>query len=90
MAMVSNSGLARSIRPIHGLFDGDVVFGMATTTPPSPELSRRELQAVYGAAADALGRAVVHALVDGGVYCERYPSACRKRGDQGRESPGGS
>lgn len=87
MAMVSNSGLARSIRPIHGLFDGDVVFGMATTTPPSAELSRRELQAVYGAAADALGRAVVHALVDGGVYCERYPSACRKRGDQGREAP---
>lgn len=89
MAMVSNSGLARSIRPIHGLFDGDVVFGMSTTTAPS-ELSRRELQAVYGAAADALGRAVVHALVDGGVYCERYPSACRERGDQGREPPGGS
>lgn len=79
MATVSNSGLARSIRPIHGLFDGDVVFGMATT-PPSPDLSPVELQAVYEAAADALGRAVVHALLDGGVYCERYPGACRGRG----------
>lgn len=77
MAMVSNSGLARSIRPIHGLFDGDVVFGMATS-PPS-ELSPRELQAVYTAAADVLGRAVVHALVEGGVYCESYPSACPDR-----------
>lgn len=77
MAMVSNSGLARSIRPIHGLFDGDVVFGMATS-PPS-ELSPRELQAVYTAAADVLGRAVVHALVEGGVYCESYPSACTGR-----------
>lgn len=81
MAMVSNSGLARSIRPIHGLFDGDVVFGMATSSPS--ELSMPELQAVYNAAADALGRAVVHALIEGGVYCERYPSACRKLDPQG-------
>lgn len=77
MAMVANSGLARSIRPIHGLFDGDAVFGMATTTPPSHELDRRQLQEIYSAAADVLGRAVVHALIAGGVYCERYPSACR-------------
>lgn len=78
MARVANSGLARSIRPIHGLFDGDAVFGMATTTPPTHELDRRQLQELYSAAADALGRAVVHALIAGGVYCERYPSACRR------------
>lgn len=91
MAMVANSGLARSIRPVHGLFDGDVVFGMAATTPPSPELSRPELQEIYEAAADALGRAVVHALIDGGVYCERYPGACRSgaRPGDGERRDGG-
>ncbi len=78
MAMVSNSGLARSVRPIHGLVDGDAVFGMATT-PPSGTLEVQDLQAIYSAAADALGRAVVHALLEGGVYCEQYPSACRMR-----------
>lgn len=76
MAKVANSGLARSIRPIHNLGDGDAVFGVATS-PPDAELGLQELQAIYNAAADALGRAVVHALIQGGVYCERYPSACR-------------
>ena len=79
MAMVANGGLARSIRPIHGMFDGDAVFGVATTTPPSAELDVRTLEAIYQAAADALGRAVVHALLEGGTYCESYPSACRER-----------
>jgi L-aminopeptidase/D-esterase-like protein len=77
MAAVANAGLARAIRPIHGLFDGDAVFGIATSPPA--ELAPTELQAVYTAAADALGRAVVHALLESGEYCERYPSACRER-----------
>lgn len=75
MAMVSNSGLARSIRPIHNLGDGDAVFGVATTDPGEP-LGNADLQALYNAAADALGRAVVHALLAEGGYCEDYPSAC--------------
>ncbi len=80
MAMVSNSGLARSIRPIHNLGDGDAVFGMATSDPaPGASLSLQELQALYNAASDALGRAVVHALIEGGTYCTRFPSACRNR-----------
>ena len=33
MAQIANAGLARSIRPIHGIGDGDTVFGMATTLP---------------------------------------------------------
>jgi len=78
MAMVANSGLARSIRPIHGMGDGDAVFGMATTDPAP--ISLQDLQAIYNAASDALGRAVVHALLEGGVYCEQFPSACRNRG----------
>lgn len=80
MAKVSNSGLARSIRPIHNLGDGDAVFGVATGNPgQGPELSLRDLQLIYNAASDALGRAVVHALLAGGTYCTDYPSACRLR-----------
>lgn len=84
MAMIANSGLARSIKPIHNLGDGDIVFGLATT-PPDRTLTNRDLDAIYNAAADALGRAVVHALLNAGTageftgYCDRYPSACRNR-----------
>ena len=80
MAMVANSGLARSIRPIHSLGDGDAVFGMATSDQAAgASVSRQELQAIYNAASDALGRAVVHALIEGGTYCAQFPSACRNR-----------
>lgn len=85
MAQIANAGLARSIRPIHNIGDGDTVFGMATT-PPSGQLSNPELQAVFNAAADALGRAVVHAVIQSKQvgnsrmgYCQQYPSACVKR-----------
>jgi L-aminopeptidase/D-esterase-like protein len=74
---MANAGLARAIRPIHGLFDGDAVFGLATASPAPLDPALR--QAVYSAAADALGRAVVHALIEGGVYCSQYPSACVER-----------
>jgi L-aminopeptidase/D-esterase-like protein len=85
MAEIANAGLARSIRPIHGIGDGDTVFGMATT-PPSGMMSNADLGAIFNAAADALGRAVVHAVISSKQvgnsrvgYCETYPSACVKR-----------
>jgi len=85
MATIANAGLARSIRPIHGIGDGDTVFGLATTAP-SHTMSNADLQAIFNAAADALGRAVVHAVVESkrvgnsrAGYCEQYPSACVKR-----------
>lgn len=85
MAVIANAGLARSIRPIHGIGDGDTVFGMSTT-PPSYTLSNADLQAIFNAAADALGRAVVHAVVESEQvgssrmgYCQAYPSACVNR-----------
>ncbi len=80
MATIANSGLARSIKPVHNLGDGDSVFGVATS-PPGP-VSNGELNAIYNAAADALGRAVVHAILQAGVldssrgYCDQFPSAC--------------
>lgn len=86
MAMIANSGLARSIKPVHGLGDGDTVFGLATATPSSHALSLQDLSAIYEAAADALGRAVVHTILASRQmgtsrpgYCEQFPSACRPR-----------
>lgn len=53
---------------------------MATTDPePGAAMSLQDLQAIYNAASDALGRAVVHALLEGGVYCEQFPGACANR-----------
>jgi L-aminopeptidase/D-esterase-like protein len=85
MAEIANAGLARSIRPIHGIGDGDTVFGMATT-PPDKQLGNADLQAIFSAGADALGRAVVHAVLESEKvgnsrlgYCQQYPSACVNR-----------
>jgi L-aminopeptidase/D-esterase-like protein len=85
MAVIANDGLARTIHPIHMIGDGDTVFGMATTAP-THTLTNADLQAIFSAAADVLGRAVVHAVVDSRQvgssrvgYCQEYPSACVKR-----------
>jgi len=85
MATIANSGLARAIKPIHGIGDGDTVFGVATTGP-SHTMTDAGLNAIFNAAADALGRAVVHAVLQSKQvgtsrvgYCEQYPSACRLR-----------
>lgn len=92
LAEVANSGLPRAIRPVHNLTDGDAVFALATgqgsatsdgaasgvpRIGDAADLAR--LQAIYEAGADALARAVVHALIAGGMYCEQLPSACRAR-----------
>ncbi|MDQ8162458.1 MAG: P1 family peptidase [Gemmatimonadota bacterium] len=89
MAQIANAGLARSIRPIHGIGDGDTVFGMATTPPTS--MSNADLQAIFNAGADVLGRAVVHAVLQSKQvgnsrvgYCQQYPSACVKRAGAGK------
>lgn len=76
MALIANSGLARSIRPVHNLGDGDVVFGLATVPPSAGSLDQAALHALYNAAADALGRAVVHALLAHGDYCDAHPGVC--------------
>jgi L-aminopeptidase/D-esterase-like protein len=85
MAVIANDGLARAIKPIHGIGDGDTIFGLATT-PPSHNLTNQELGAIFNAAADALGRAVVNAVIVSKQvgnsrvgYCDQYPSACRNR-----------
>ncbi len=62
LAIMAQDGLARSIRPIHTPFDGDVVFALSTARQPlgdTPELTLAELG---NAAADTLARAVARGV----------------------------
>ncbi len=71
LAAVGHDGLARAIRPVHGMTDGDTLFGLATTARPAPDLAG--LQALLTAGADAVTRAVGNAVLAaesvGGFRC---------------------
>lgn len=60
LASVGHDGLARAIRPVHTLFDGDTLFGLSTTRRPEPDM--QNYQAILIAAADVVARAVMRAL----------------------------
>jgi len=90
MATIANDGLARAIKPIHGIGDGDTIFGLSTSAPTGT-MTFVELGTVFEAAADALGRAVVMAVVKSHQlgnsrvgYCEQYASACRGQKPAGK------
>ncbi|WP_433518289.1 P1 family peptidase [Nonomuraea sp. CA-143628] len=88
MAGNSHDGLARAIRPIHTLGDGDTIFGMSTGTGTPLRVNNpadsRQLNEIFNAAADTLTRAAGHAMLAARTvgtatsYCDRYPSACEK------------
>ncbi|MFE9373863.1 P1 family peptidase [Streptomyces sp. NPDC006711] len=68
LAGTSHDGLARAIRPVHLMHDGDTVFALATGThgadggaAPGP-LSPAELNHVLAAGADVVARAVVRGV----------------------------
>jgi L-aminopeptidase/D-esterase-like protein len=61
LAAVAHDGLARAIRPAHGMTDGDTFFGLSTTERAAPDLAG--LQALLTAAADAVTRAVGNAVL---------------------------
>lgn len=82
VAQMADDGLARAIRPAHGTGDGDTVFALATGTVTSnPNITQ-----IGGAAADALSRAIVRAMLSAQSihvgtcnvpsYCERFPQRC--------------
>ena len=91
MASVAHDGLARAVRPVHSMFDGDTIFCVATGVHPlasgnPPALRRADTRpgafnALLVAAADcfalACTRAVVDARTAGGVpsYADLCPSA---------------
>jgi putative pantetheine hydrolase len=87
LAVAGHDGMARAIRPIHGMADGDVVFSLATgdrDLPAEPVPPRAaHVSELMAAAADAVTRAVTHGILAatamGGLpsYFDRYPSARR-------------
>jgi L-aminopeptidase/D-esterase-like protein len=76
VAQMAHDGLARSIRPVHTMFDGDTVFALTTSKPPKKGKGKGADPSVVGtAAAEVLAQAVVRAAQQaqslGGV-----PAAC--------------
>mgnify|MGYP001274110608 CR=1 FL=1 len=89
-AAVAHDGMARAIRPVHSLLDGDVVFGVATglheaPPPADPAMAARArftwLNAVLEAGAEAFAAACTNAVVSAvrrgtaPAYCDLCPSA---------------
>jgi putative pantetheine hydrolase len=60
VAAAGHDGLARALRPVHTMLDGDAVFGLATGTVP---LVAEEVVALQAAAADAVLLAVLDAVL---------------------------
>lgn len=70
IAMMAHDGMARAIRPAHTMFDGDVVFCLATGRKPLPAVSgyfaapaAQALNELGHAVADCLARAIIHAIL---------------------------
>lgn len=82
----AHDGMARAIRPIHTLADGDTVFAVSTGTGAPLRINdpaaSRTLNGIFNAGADTLSRAIAHAMLSAETvgtsrgYCDRYPSAC--------------
>ncbi|MFC8231297.1 P1 family peptidase [Streptomyces sp. NPDC057287] len=61
LAGTAHDGLARAVRPVHLLTDGDTVFTLSTDRHPLPPDTVAAFNAVLAAGADVLSRAVVKA-----------------------------
>jgi L-aminopeptidase/D-esterase-like protein len=61
VAGVGHDGLARAIRPVHSMVDGDTLFTLATGARPAP--GQVVLHDLLTAAADCVTRAVVYAML---------------------------
>ncbi|ANH37867.1 Peptidase family S58 [Nocardioides dokdonensis FR1436] len=58
---VAHDGMARAIRPVHTMFDGDTVFTLAAGGRPAPDPAA--FHALLEAAGDCFTRAVGHAVL---------------------------
>ena len=86
VAQMADDGLARAIKPSHGVGDGDTIFVMATGRDTRDATNL--VNGIGSAAADTLSRAVVHAILaaqsihvgscDVKSYCEQFPNNCVK------------
>jgi L-aminopeptidase/D-esterase-like protein len=91
IAQMAHDGIARAIRPVHTMFDGDTIFTLATG---QIKLQILPDEAVWGnipasitrigiAASDTVSRAIVHAMLAAETipgcltsYCDKYPGTC--------------
>jgi len=92
IAEMAHDGLARAVRPAHTMFDGDTVFSLATGELDPAVLKQQaawgnmaaNVNKIGAAAADALARAIVHAMLSAQTvgtvpsYNDRYPGAFTK------------
>ncbi|MFL6661670.1 MAG: P1 family peptidase [Rhizobacter sp.] len=87
IAEMADNGIARAVSPAHTSGDSDTLFvlgtarlAMATLGDPNAVVTQ-----IGTAAADAVSRAIVHALLAAqsttcqASYCDAFPSACRNR-----------
>lgn len=61
LAGIGHDGLARAIRPVHTMFDGDTIFALSTTAREAPDAWG--LHAILDAGADCVTRAVGRAVL---------------------------
>jgi L-aminopeptidase/D-esterase-like protein len=87
MAALGHDGMARAITPVHGMFDGDTVFGLASGRRPpvdDPRHALAQLNLLLAAAAETFADACLDALCQaqgrGGwsSYLELAPSVGRR------------
>lgn len=82
LAGIGHDGMARAIRPVHSMFDGDTVFALASCAGPSP--APPTFNAMLAAAADAFTRAVAHGILAADstwghhAYADLFPSAVQQ------------
>ncbi|MCC0580603.1 P1 family peptidase [Streptomyces californicus] len=62
LAGTAHDGLARAVRPVHLLTDGDTVFTLATGQRPVPAGDPVAVNEILAAGADVLARAIVKAV----------------------------
>ncbi|MFJ7493090.1 P1 family peptidase [Streptomyces sp. NPDC097727] len=91
LAGTAHDGLARAVRPVHLLTDGDTVFALATGARPLDPQNPIALNDLLTAGADALTRAIVKAVraaqsVNGRPGGGSYPSYSDLYGARGRPS----
>lgn len=62
LAAIGHDGLARTIRPVHTMFEGDTSFAVSTESGPAPDLFA--FQTMLDVAGDCVSRAVAHAMLN--------------------------
>lgn len=78
VAGIAHDGMARAIRPVHTMYDGDTVFGLATGARPTPDPVG--FHALLEAAGDCFTRAVGHAIFSAET-AEMRDGTCRSYRD---------